>query len=148
MPGSRVRVPPLLLTGHRSRAASPIPLSTATTLSPPVWGCTPPGASTTGLSWAALRRYGQRGENCSLLGLQQPIALVHPLLVMGGLILAFALNALPIVRIRVGHEDGALVGAVSLRLRGSGLNLIALSLSCLLFATITLYLFVENFRPR
>lgn len=83
-----------------------------------------------------------------LLGLQQPIALVHPLLVMGGLILAFALNALPIVRIRVGHEDGALVGAVSLRLRGSGLNLIALSLSCLLFATITLYLFVENFRPR
>lgn len=83
-----------------------------------------------------------------LFGLEQPNALLHPLLVMGGLILALALNALPILRVRFGREDGALVGTVSLRLRGSGLNIIALSLSCLLLGTIAFYLFVENFQAR
>jgi hypothetical protein len=83
-----------------------------------------------------------------LLGLERPDALVHPILVMGGLLSASALNALPILRVRVGHEEGALVGTVSLRLRGTGLNLVTLSLSCLLLATIMVYLFVENFQPR
>ena len=83
-----------------------------------------------------------------LLGLERPDALVHPVLVMGGLLLALALNALPVFRVRFGHEEGALVGTVSLRLRGAVLNLTALSLGCFLFATLTAYLFVENFRPR
>ncbi len=83
-----------------------------------------------------------------LLDLERPDVLVHPLLVMGGLLLAFALNARPLVRVRFGHEEGALVGTLSLRLRGTALNLTALSLSCLLLATITGYLFVENFQPR
>ncbi len=83
-----------------------------------------------------------------LLGLERPDAPVHPILVMGGLLLASALNALQVLRVRFGHEEGALVGTVSLRLRGTGLNLMALSLSCLLLATITVYLFVENFQPR
>ena len=83
-----------------------------------------------------------------LLHLERPDALVHPMLVMGGLLLALGLNALPVFRIRFDHEEGALIGTVSLRLRGTVLNLTALSLSCLLLATITAYLLVENFQPR
>ena len=83
-----------------------------------------------------------------LLHLERPAALVHPILVMGGLLLALGLNALPVFRVRFGHQEGALVGTVSLRLRGAGLNLVALSLSCLLLTTITVYLLVENFQPR
>ncbi len=60
----------------------------------------------------------------------------------------FALNALPVLRVRFDHAPGSLVGTVSLRLRGSALNLMALSLSGLLMATIAAYLFVENFQPR
>jgi len=83
-----------------------------------------------------------------LLHLERPDALVHPMLVMGGLLLALGLNALPVFRIRFDHEEGALIGTVSLRLRGTALNLTALGLSCLLLATITAYLLVENFQPR
>jgi hypothetical protein len=83
-----------------------------------------------------------------LLGFERPDALVNPALVMGGLLAAFALNALPVLRVRFGHEEGTLVGTVSLRLRGAVLNLMALSASCLLLATITVYVFVENFQPR
>jgi hypothetical protein len=83
-----------------------------------------------------------------LLGLEPAGALVHPVLVMGGLLLALALNAVLLFRIRLGQEEGALVGSLSLRLRGTRLNLTALSLGCLLLATITAYLLVENFQPR
>jgi hypothetical protein len=45
-------------------------------------------------------------------------------------------------------DEGNLVGSISLRVRGSVMNLVALAVSCLLFATITAYLLVENFQPR
>ena len=83
-----------------------------------------------------------------LLDLERPDVLVHPVLVMGGLLLAFALNALPVLRVRFVYEEGALVGSMSLRLRGTALNLTALGLSSLLLAAITVYAFVENFQPR
>jgi hypothetical protein len=83
-----------------------------------------------------------------LFHLERPDALVHPILVMGGLLLALGLNALPVFRVRFAHEEGTLLGTVSLRLRGTGLNLVALSLSCLFLATIMVYLLVENFQPR
>jgi hypothetical protein len=83
-----------------------------------------------------------------VLGLEPAAAVVHPVLVMGGLLVAFALNAIRLFGVRFGQEQGALIGTVSLRLRGAALNLTALSLSCLLLATITAYLFVENFQPR
>ena len=86
--------------------------------------------------------------SAGLLGLEPPDALVHPVLVLGGLFLAFALNVLQVLRVRFGREEGVLVSTVSLRLRRTVLNLTALSLSCLLLATITVYLFVENFQPR
>jgi len=86
--------------------------------------------------------------SCGFLGLEPPAALIHPVLVMGGLVLAFGLNALAVLRVRFGHNEGALVATVSVRVRGSVLNLTAFVLCCLLFATITAYVFVENFQPR
>jgi hypothetical protein len=82
------------------------------------------------------------------LGLEPPAAVVHPVLVMGGLLLAFAVNALAVLRVRFGHDEDALMATISVRVRGSVLNLTAFVLCCLLFATIAAYLFVENFRPR
>ena len=82
------------------------------------------------------------------LDLTLPGALVHPVPLMGGLLIAFALNGLHLLRARFGYEDGAVVGTMSLRLRGAGLNLTALGLSAVLLATISVYLFVENFQPR
>jgi hypothetical protein len=86
--------------------------------------------------------------SAGLLSLELPDVLTHPALVMGGLLLASALNALSVLRFRLAYEEGALVGAMSLRLRGTVLNLTTLALSCLLLATITVYLFIENFQLR
>lgn len=83
-----------------------------------------------------------------LLGLEPPRVLTHPALVMGGLFLALALNALSVLRVRFRRDDGDLVAAISVRLRGAVLNLTALTICCLLLATIAGYLFVENFQPR
>ena len=82
------------------------------------------------------------------LRLEPPAALIHPVLVMGGLLLAFTLNVLSVLRVRFGQDEGTLVGTISVRVRGNAMNLVALILSCLLFATITAYLFVENIQPR
>jgi hypothetical protein len=83
-----------------------------------------------------------------LLGLEPPKVIVHPVFVMGGLLAAAVLNALPVLRVHLGHQEGTLVGTMSLRLRGTLLNLVALGLGCFLFATIAVYLFLENFRAR
>ena len=83
-----------------------------------------------------------------LLGLEPPAVLIHPVLVMGGLLLAFTFNALSVLRVRFGQDGTNLVGTISVRVRGSVTNLTALMISCILFATITAYLFVENFQPR
>ena len=82
------------------------------------------------------------------LGLEPPAALINPVLVMGGLVLAFTLNALSVLRVRFGQDEGNLVGTISVRVRGTVMNLTALMISCLLFGTITVYLFVENFQRR
>jgi len=83
-----------------------------------------------------------------LLGLEQPAVLVHPAVVMGGLVLALVVNAVPLIRVRFGQEEDTLVGSMVVRLRGTLLNLSALALGCLLLATVTGYLFVENFQAR
>lgn len=82
------------------------------------------------------------------LDVHLPGALVHPVLVMGGMLLAGTLNARSVLGVRVRQEGDSLVGTISIRLRGSVMNLTAVIISCLLFATITAYLFVENFQPR
>jgi hypothetical protein len=83
-----------------------------------------------------------------VLALEPPAALIHPVVVMGGLVLAFGLNAMSVFQVRFGRSEGALVAQISMRVRGKVLNLMAFGLCCLLFATITAYVFVENFRPR
>jgi len=83
-----------------------------------------------------------------LLGKEPSPVLTHPALVVGGLFLALALNMISVLRIRLRHDDGTLVAAISVRLRGAILNLTALTISCLLSVTIVAYLFVENFQPR
>jgi hypothetical protein len=83
-----------------------------------------------------------------VLGLEPPVALIHPVLVTGGMLLAFTLNAMSVLRIRVGQNEGTLVGTISVRVRGHAMNLTALMLSCVLITTIASYLFVENFQPR
>lgn len=75
-------------------------------------------------------------------------ALMHPALLMGGLFLALALNAWSVLRVRFGQDGDSLVGTVSLRVRGSAMNLAVLGVGGLLLAIITAYLFVENFQPR
>jgi hypothetical protein len=60
-----------------------------------------------------------------LLKFDVPYSLIHPALVIGGL-----------------------VGALALKLRGSLINLCVASLSLALLGVIALYVFVENFQPR
>ena len=67
---------------------------------------------------------------------------------MGSLFLALALNTVSVLRVRFHHDGGHLVAAISLRLRGAVFNLTALTICCLLLATITAYLCVENFKLR
>ncbi len=81
-----------------------------------------------------------------VLDFQVPAALVHPVLVMGGMLVALGLNALAVLRFRFVPEEGVVVG--TLKLRGAGLNLTTVLVGGLLLATILLYLFFENFQPR
>jgi hypothetical protein len=83
-----------------------------------------------------------------VLGLNAPGAVVHPALVMGGLVLACLLNALSVFRVAVRHEGDDLLATVAVRVRGTALNLMALTAVGALFAIIAAYLFVENFQPR
>ena len=86
----------------------------------------------------------------SLLGREGglPAALVHPVVVLGGLALAAALNAWSVFRFGVRREGDDFVGTIAIRVRGGVTNLLAIGLSGVLVAIITAYLFVENFQPR
>jgi hypothetical protein len=83
-----------------------------------------------------------------LLRFSVPDALIHPALVMGGLLTALVLNLLTVLRMKWQRDDGSLVGAVRLRLEGVLPNLAVVTTSLLLAAAILTYLFVENFQPR
>ena len=67
----------------------------------------------------------------------------HPVIILGGLMLALALNILPIIKIKWQAEDGSLVGMI--RLKGRLFNIMITFLSLFLVSLIFLYLFVENF---
>jgi hypothetical protein len=77
-----------------------------------------------------------------------PLGLIHPALVVGGLLGAMALNLFPIASAHTHLENGNLVGALSIRLRGTSINLGVAFLSLALLGLIALYVFVENFQPR
>jgi hypothetical protein len=86
----------------------------------------------------------------SLLKIAVPIPspLIHPVLVVGGLLAALILNLVPIAAVRARVENGALISDLSIRLKGSLANLGVALLSLGLLGMIALYLFVENFQPR
>jgi hypothetical protein len=83
-----------------------------------------------------------------LLKFDVPSSLIHPALVIGGLVGALAINLLPIANAQTHLENGNLVGALSIKLRGSVINLCVASLSLALLGVIALYVFVENFQLR
>jgi hypothetical protein len=83
-----------------------------------------------------------------LLKFNVPSVLIHPALVIGGLIGALALNLFSIAHAHTQLENGNLVGGISIKLRGSLINLGVISLSLALLGLIALYVFVENFQPR
>jgi hypothetical protein len=80
------------------------------------------------------------------LYLQIPIfeILINPVIILGGLFLAFALNVSQIIRIGIKRQEDSLVGTVAAR--GNLLHW-GVVLTCLLFALVILtYLLAENFQ--
>ncbi len=70
--------------------------------------------------------------------------LIHPVLVMGGLFIAFTLNAAAVLRVRVKPVEGVSVGFTMLD--GRKLNASLLFVSLLMASVLTIYVFTENFR--
>jgi hypothetical protein len=83
-----------------------------------------------------------------LLKFNVPSSLIHPALVIGGLIGALAINLFPIASAHTHLGDGNLVGAFSIKLRGNMINLCVAFVSLALLGVIALYVFLENFQPR
>jgi len=83
-----------------------------------------------------------------LLKFNVPLPLIHPVLVVGGLLSALLLSLFPIAAAHARIENGALISDLSIRLKGSLPNLGVALLSLGLLGLIALYLFVENFQPR
>ena len=77
-----------------------------------------------------------------LLQLSASNVLIHPVLVLGGLMLAIGLNMMPVLKAQI--DKGNFVGVV--RVKGRLPNLSLLVLSLLLLTTIMVYGFIENFR--
>jgi hypothetical protein len=74
---------------------------------------------------------------------QHVFNLVSPVVFLGGLGLALALNAYAVVRLNVGREDGMIVGTV--RLEAKFWNIVVAGASFLLLVTLVGYFFAENF---
>ena len=72
--------------------------------------------------------------------------LVSPVVFLGGLGLALALNSYSVLRLNVGREDGAVVS--TLRLEVKLLNLTVMAVSAALLAILVGYVFFENFAYR
>ena len=66
----------------------------------------------------------------------------NPVIIMGGLILAFGLNLIPVIRLK--YEDGTLIGLI--KIRGNLLNLSLIVLISTVLSVIFLYLLAENFQ--
>jgi hypothetical protein len=81
-----------------------------------------------------------------VLDQQVPPALVHPVLVMGGLAVALAASFVAVTHWEVRNGSGILRVVCTIRKRPA--DLLVLGTALLLLATITVYLFVENYQPR
>jgi hypothetical protein len=83
-----------------------------------------------------------------LLGLNPPALVVHPLILIGGLMAALVVNLASTVSMKAKCKEGTLLGGVAIQIEGRVLNLAVIMTGVLLISTIALYLFVENFVPR
>jgi hypothetical protein len=72
--------------------------------------------------------------------------LISPVVFLGGLVLALALNVYAVLRINVGREDGALVGNVRLDIKL--LNIVVVAASSLLLVILVGYVLPENLTHR
>jgi hypothetical protein len=72
--------------------------------------------------------------------------LVSPVVFLGGLGLALALNAYAVLRLNVAREDSAFVSTVRLEIKLA--NIAVVVVSCLLLGTLLGYFFLENFAYR
>jgi hypothetical protein len=70
--------------------------------------------------------------------------ILHPALVLGGLMLSMGLNITPVVRIRFEPQNGILITTITTQVKL--LNMAALAFSTLLLCALLLYAFGENFR--
>lgn len=68
----------------------------------------------------------------------------NPIILMGGLGLAFGLNLISVMRVTFQVQDGSLVSTI--KIQGKPLNLSLVVFIALLCTTIFLYLLVENFQ--
>ena len=71
-------------------------------------------------------------------------AITHPAVILGGLTIAFILNALPLLRLTFDAEETSIVAKILLK--GRSLNLFVTAGCLLLFATILAFSVVENFQ--
>jgi len=71
-----------------------------------------------------------------------PEPLLHPVIILGGLVLALVLNAWATLRIRV--EDGESHTTISLDIARKKANLVVLGLALFLLGVVLTYGFVEN----
>jgi hypothetical protein len=69
--------------------------------------------------------------------------IIHPGVILGGLAMAFILNALPVFQIRLRNQGDMLVGSVAIR-KGHWLQLAVLGTAILFILVIFAYLSVEN----
>jgi hypothetical protein len=82
----------------------------------------------------------------SVAGRRAVFNTVSPIVFLGGLCLALALNIYAVARLNLSREDGTIVSTVRLKLRLS--NIAVAALSALLLATLVGYAFLENFTHR
>ena len=82
----------------------------------------------------------------SVAGRREIFNVVSPVVFLGGLGLALALNVYAVTRLNVSREDGAIVSTVRIKL-GSW-NIAVAAVSVLLLVTLVGYAFLENFAYR
>lgn len=82
----------------------------------------------------------------SVAGRREVFNLISPIVFLGGLCVALALNVYAVTRFDVSREDGVIVSTVRVRL---GLwNIAVAAVSALLLVTLVGYVFLENFAYR
>ena len=84
----------------------------------------------------------------SLMSIEPPASLVHPVLVVGGLLLAIAVNAAITLRLRLQREGPFLAGTLLLRAHGTAMNLLTLAVAALLLLAVMTYVLLEQIASR